>query len=149
MSVREVQPYQLRYGASYDTERGVGGILDVSNHNSLGKARVIGLSSRLDRQIREGRVYISQPSLRYWPITFTGAVYFREELNPSTEITEAFNVSRMGASIQFEREFRNRYVWSYGYRYERARTLIPAATDILDRDSRRLAVVEYDLARNA
>ena len=48
VSVREVQPIQLRYGASYDTERGLGGILDLSNHNSLGKARVIGLRARYD-----------------------------------------------------------------------------------------------------
>src|SRR4029453_843729 len=36
VNVREVQPIQIRYGASYDTERGVGGIFDISNHNSLG-----------------------------------------------------------------------------------------------------------------
>ena len=47
MAVREVQPFQLRYGASYDTERGLGGILDVSSHNSLGKARVMGLQRTL------------------------------------------------------------------------------------------------------
>ena len=53
VSVREVQPIQLRYGVSYDTERGLGGIFDVSNHNMLGKARVIGLRSRYDAQLRE------------------------------------------------------------------------------------------------
>src|SRR4029453_12804727 len=51
VSVREVQPFQLRYGASYDTERGIGGIFDVSNHNSLGKARVVGLQSRYDGEL--------------------------------------------------------------------------------------------------
>ena len=127
VSVREVQPFQLRYGASYDTERGVGGIFDVSNHNSLGKARVIGLQSRYDRQLREARLYISQPSLRYWPLKTTGSLYFREELNPPTELTDAFDVSRRGASIQQELELRDAYVWSYGYRYERARTLEPSA----------------------
>ena len=57
VSVREVQPFQLRYGASYDTERGLGGIVDLSNHNSLGKARVVGLRARYDAQFREGRAY--------------------------------------------------------------------------------------------
>ena len=76
MSVREVQPFQLRYGASYDTERGLGGIFDISNHNSLGKARVIGLQSRYDGELREARLYMSQPSLRYWPLKTTGSLYY-------------------------------------------------------------------------
>src|SRR6185436_20638623 len=38
--VREVQPVQLRYGLSYDTEGGLGGILDLSVHNAIGRARV-------------------------------------------------------------------------------------------------------------
>ena len=121
-----MQPFQLRYGASYDTERGLGGIFDISNHNSLGKARVIGLQSRYDGQLREARLYISQPSLRYWPLKTTGNLYFREELNPPTNLTDPFDVSRKGASIQQEMELRDSYVWSYGYRYERATTLEPS-----------------------
>ena len=42
VAVREVQPYQLRYGASYDTEGKVGGVVDASPHNTFGKARVVG-----------------------------------------------------------------------------------------------------------
>jgi outer membrane protein assembly factor BamA len=125
VSVREVQPIQLRYGASYDTERGLGGILDVANHNSLGKARVIGLRSRYDSQLREGRLYLSQPSLRYFPVQLTGTLYFREERNPATEITDGYDVDRKGFSLQGETELRDQYVWSYGYRYERARTFEP------------------------
>ena len=96
VSVREVQPVQLTYGASYDTERGVGGIFDVSNRNSLGKARVIGLRSRYDAQLREVRTYMSQPSLRYFPLQTTATLYYREEHNPSTTLTNAFNVDRQG-----------------------------------------------------
>ena len=60
--VREVQPIQLRYGASYDTERGIGGILDVSQHNSLGEARVIGLRSRYDAQLQR-RPHLHEPAV--------------------------------------------------------------------------------------
>ncbi|MGH9163614.1 MAG: translocation/assembly module TamB domain-containing protein, partial [Vicinamibacteraceae bacterium] len=67
VSVREVQPFQVRYGASFDTERGPGVILDVSNHNSLGSARVVGVSSRYDSQLREVRLYATQPMLRKFP----------------------------------------------------------------------------------
>jgi outer membrane protein assembly factor BamA len=126
VAVREVQPFQLRYGASYDTERGLGGILDISNHNSLGKARVLGLQSRYDGELREARVYISQPSLRYWPLKTTGNIYYREELNPPTDLTDPFDVTRKGASIQQEMDLRDAYVWSYGYRFERATTLQPS-----------------------
>ena len=54
VQVREVQPIQIRYGASYDTERGIGGIFDIANFNSLGGAREIGLRSRYDKQLHEG-----------------------------------------------------------------------------------------------
>jgi outer membrane protein assembly complex protein YaeT len=132
VAVREVQPIQLRYGVSYDTERGLGGIFDVSAHNMLGKARVIGLRSRYDGEVREARGYISQPSLRYWPIATTGSIYWREERNPETEMTGRFDISRRGASIQQEREFSDSYVWTYGFRYERARSLDPAPSGVLD-----------------
>ncbi len=124
VAVREVQPIQIRYGASYDTERGLGGIFDISNHNSLGKAREIGLRSRYDRQVHEGRLYINQPDLTYFPKT-TGAIYFREELNPETELTDPFDISRKGASIQQEKKLRDLYVMSYGYKLERVHTLTP------------------------
>jgi outer membrane protein insertion porin family len=111
---------------SYDTEGGLGGILDLSNHNSLGKARVIGMQARYDSEVREGRVYVGQPSLRYWPLKTTASVYLREDLNPPTEQTDPFDISRKGGSIQQELQFRKSYVWSYGYRYELATTLEPS-----------------------
>ena len=123
--VREVQPLQVRYGASYDTERGLGGILDVSQHNWLGGARVIGFQSRYDKQLHDFRLYINQPALLFLPFKTTGAVYFREDLSPPSELTRAFNASRKGASIEQEVKLADAYVWSWGYRWERARTLEP------------------------
>jgi outer membrane protein assembly complex protein YaeT len=125
VTVREVQPYQLRYGASYDTEGKLGGVLDVSVHNVFGKARVIGFGSRYDARVREGRLHVSQPTLRHRPIQTTASVYYREERNPATSISDAFNVDRRGASIQQERRLKSDYVWTYGYRFERARTFDP------------------------
>jgi len=125
--VREVQPLQLRYGASYDTERGIGGIFNISQHNWLGGARVIGLQSRYDRQLKDGRIFVTQPALRYLPFQTTGTIYFHEDLSPPSELTRAFNASRKGASIQQEVKLLDSYVWSWGYRWERARTLEPVA----------------------
>jgi outer membrane protein insertion porin family len=123
--VREVQPLQIRYGASYDTERGVGAIFDISQHNWLGGARVIGLQSRYDRQLKDGRIYINQPAMRFLPFKTTGAIYYHEDLSPPSELTRAFNASRKGASVQQEVKLLDSYVWSWGYRWERARTLEP------------------------
>jgi outer membrane protein assembly complex protein YaeT len=125
IAVREVQPIQLRYGLSYDTERGPGGVFDVSNHNSLGKARVLGWHSRYDSQQREARAYFSQPSLLYWPIETTAAVYYAEERNPNTDLTRRFHVDRLGTSIQQERKLADSWLWNYGYRYERTHIFDP------------------------
>jgi outer membrane protein assembly complex protein YaeT len=126
VSVREVQPLQLRYGLSYDTEGGLGGIVDFSVHNVLRRARVFGAQGRYDSEIHEARIYVSQPSLRSWPRKTTASAYFRQDLNPPTEQTDPFDISRQGGSIQQEAQFRKVYVWSYGYRYELATTLEPS-----------------------
>jgi lysine 2,3-aminomutase len=110
--------------ASYDTERGIGGIFDISNHNSLGGAREVGLRSRYDRQLHEGRLYLNQPALTYLPKT-TVSFYLREELNPPTELTDPFDVSRKGFSVQQEKKLQDRYVLTYGYKLERVHTLTP------------------------
>ena len=132
VSVREVQPIQLRYGASYDTERGVGGIFDVSNHNTLGKARVVGLQSRYDSQVTDVRGFISQPSLRYWPIQTIASLYYTDQRNPETNLSRRFNIDRRGASINQERELGDDYVWNWGFRYERARSFDPNLGGTLD-----------------
>lgn len=125
VGVREVQPYQFRYGLSFDTEGGVGGVFDASVHNVFGKARVAGVSGRYDKQLRDARLYMSQPTLRHWPIETIASIYYTEERNPATEISEPFNVNRTGVSVQQERKLGNSYVWTYGYRYERAVTFDP------------------------
>ena len=146
VQVREVQPIQIRYGAWYDTERGIGGIFDIANFNSLGAAREIGLSSRYDKQLHEARLYINQPALTYLPRT-TGNVYFREELNPPTELTDPFDTTRKGASIQQEFELRGAYVWSYGYRWERAHRLTPSANGIILDESLTVSPLTSTLTR--
>lgn len=122
VTVREVQPYQLEYGVSYDTERGLGGILDVSDHNTLGSAREIGLRSRYDAQLHEARLYFTQPSLLTWKVKTALSAYTSREADPATSLSGAFTIDRIGASISQERELRNQYVWNYGVRYERAHT---------------------------
>ena len=130
VAVREVQPFQLRYGASYDTEGGLGGILDVINHNSLGKAREVGLQTRYDSQTHDARLYFSQPTLRYFPRQTIASVYYRQERNPATSTSNAFNLDRTGVSVEQEAKLADDYVWSYGYRFERARNWSPDVLDV-------------------
>ncbi|MPY88550.1 MAG: BamA/TamA family outer membrane protein [Luteitalea sp.] len=124
VTVREVQPFQVRYGASFDTERGPGSILNLSNHNSLGSARVVGVSSRYDSQLREVRLYATQPMLRKFPLATTASVYYRQERNPLADLgeTQVLDADRFGVSIQQERRLGQQWLWSYGYRFERSRT---------------------------
>jgi len=130
--VREVQPFQLQYGASYDTERGLGGVFDLTNYNSLGSGRQVGVSTRYSSQLRQARLFLSQPMLRRLPLQTTVSAYVRQERNPLTDTTEAFNVDRLGASIVQERRLAKRYVWNYGFRYEQARTFDPRPGRPLD-----------------
>jgi len=134
VDLREAPPFHMRYGASYDTERGIGVILDATNRNSLGRARELGIRSRYDGQLRDVRLYINQPALAQSRET-TLSLYFREELNPPTELTDPFDISRKGVSIQQQRRLRNNYLWTYGYKYERAHTLTPTPTGVIDDDT--------------
>jgi outer membrane protein assembly factor BamA len=125
VAVREVQPYQVSYGLSFDTEGGVGGLVDGVTHNTLGRGRVFGASTRYDSRLRQARVYVSQPMLRDLPLQTTVAAQVRQERNPDTDTALGFNVDRFGGSIQQERQLANAYVWNYGLRYEQARTFDP------------------------
>ncbi len=116
LGVREVPPYRIRYGGFYDTDRGPGAILDVDNRNVLGSARWLGLRARYDSNLKEGRLYFNQPLLHGLPIQTTSSLY------RSREYTDLFITDRTGASVQEEVEFRRRFIWNYGYRYERTRT---------------------------
>lgn len=128
VGVREVQPFQIRYGASFDTERGPGGIVDLSNHNSLGYARVVGVRGRYDLQLREARLYMSQPMLQPFPVQTTANLFYREERELETVDGDPHNVDSIGVSIQQEKRLGEHYLWSYGYRFERARTFGPGLT---------------------
>ena len=119
VSVREVRPFELQYGGSYDTERGVGLLTSIENRNSLGKARVLGALARYDGETREGRLYFSQPLLRSIPIQTSVVGFARREIDNQA----GFTTQRFGVSLQQELRLKDFYVLSYGYRFERTRTI--------------------------
>ncbi|MFN7935814.1 MAG: translocation/assembly module TamB domain-containing protein [Bryobacteraceae bacterium] len=114
--VQEVRPFEIRYGGFYDTERGAGGIVDITNRNMLGGARTVGLRTRYDSTLREARAYYDQPTLLRFPVKTTATVFARRESNPG------FYTDRVGASINGEYRFRNYYRLDFGYRLENTHT---------------------------
>jgi outer membrane protein assembly complex protein YaeT len=114
--VQEIQPWELRYGAYFDTERGPGGIADIENRNMLGMARVLGFRTRYDADLREGRIYFSQPFLQRFPVRSIASSFMRREFQP------AFITDRVGVSAQQEARFGQHYILNYGYRIERNHT---------------------------
>ena len=116
VKVREVPPFDIRYGGFFDTDRGPGGIVDLRNHNSLGSAREIGFRARYDSNVQEGRVYFGQPLLKRFPLKTTATTFFRREK------VDAFITDKFGATIQQEARFRQHYILNYGYRMENVHT---------------------------
>ena len=114
--VREVQPFEIKYGAYLDTDRGPGAIVDFTNRNSLGSARAIGGRLRYDGDFREGRVFFSQPLLRRFPLQTIFSGFVNRALLPT------FVTDRTGVSVQQEMRFKKRYLLNYGYRLERVHT---------------------------
>jgi outer membrane protein assembly complex protein YaeT len=131
--VREVQPVQFRYGLSADTERGLGGLADLSSHNLLGNARVLGIRGRYDRRVREGRVYFNQPSLRIWPVETSASLYYRSDLAARDTATRRIDLERLGLTVQQDKPLGKIFRSSLGFRLERARTIDPATPGLEER----------------
>lgn len=132
VKVREVSPFQIRYGAFFDTDRGPGVIADFTNRNSLGSARVIGLRTRYDSDVREARTYFSQPLMRNFPLQTTATYFLRREIEP------AFITDRRGVSLTQEIHWQRKYILTYGYRFENTHNFLrepdpflpPEVTDV-------------------
>jgi outer membrane protein assembly factor BamA len=106
----------LKYGAFFDTENGPGLIADFKRRNWLGGARILGVSTRYDSDLQEFRTYFSQPPISFLPFKTNLTGFKRRELE------EVFITDRTGVSIQQEAGLGNRFVLSFGYSVDRART---------------------------
>ncbi len=142
--LREVQPFDLRYGAYFDTDRGPGAIVDFTNRNSLGSARAIGGRLRYDGDFREGRVFFSQPLLRRFPVQTIFSGFVNRSLLPT------FITDRAGVSMQQEMRFKKRYLLNYGYRLERVHTYEKTPDEFLPFDvTLRVAPLTFTMNRES
>jgi outer membrane protein assembly complex protein YaeT len=126
VTVHEIQPYRILAGGYFDTDRGPGFIADISNRNSLGSAKILGLRLRYDADLQESRLYFSQPFLRRFPVRSIGETYF------SRDVKSAFVSDRIGVSFGQEARLGNDYVLTYGYRLERVRVINRTDTALTD-----------------
>jgi outer membrane protein assembly factor BamA len=156
-TVREVQPYQFRYGGFYDTERAVGGVVDFFVRNKLGAARVLGFHGRYDQDVREGRVHINQPMLLRFPVKSTAAAFFtRERIDAELETAtgeiiraEGAIINRRGFSIQLEHKFRETFNAAIGYRVERTKTFTEVPTILEPEENLRVAPLTASLSHDS
>jgi len=116
--VREVQPWELKYGGYIDTERGPGVITDFSNRNMLGNARVLGIQLRYDSELRSGRMYFSQPVLRRLPVKSLFSAFKSYEEHTDNDSGRTTITDEKGLSPSFEYKFRKYDTISVGYRLE-------------------------------
>jgi outer membrane protein assembly complex protein YaeT len=113
--VREIQPWDLKYGGYYDTVRGPGVITDFSNRNMLGSARVLGVQLRYDGQLREGRTYFSQPILRRFPVKLLFSAFKSHEEVKDSKSPRITITDKKGLTPTLEYKFRKSNTLTLGY----------------------------------
>jgi outer membrane protein assembly complex protein YaeT len=123
VKVKEISPFRLQYGGFFDTERGPGGIAEFSNRNSLGSARLLGARVRYDSDVQELRGYFNQPILRRFPVKTDITGFFRKEFMQGQDTPDSgYTAEKTGFTLQQEAQFRNKFVFNYGYRFQHNRT---------------------------
>ncbi len=115
LRVREIRPYRIQYGLLFDTERGLGGILEAENRNFLGQASDVGMKFRYDSDLKEGRVFFYQPFVTKIHIKTDASAFVQRETRTS------FSATRVGFSLFQERQLPRKYRLDYGYRYDHVR----------------------------
>jgi len=146
--VREVQPWELKYGGYLDTSRGPGVITDFSNRNMLGNARVIGMQVRYDADLSEARMYFSQPVLRRFPVKSLLSAFKSHEEQTDEKTNRTTITDKEGLSPSLEYKFRKYNTVSLGYRLEMTHQYT-AVPDPLFPDSRaRTAPITSSIIRD-
>jgi len=113
--IEEIKPYRLQYGLFYDTDRGMGGLLEVQDRNLLGQASNVGMRIRYDSDLKEGRLYFHQPFVTKIHVRTDATAFALKEVRP------AFNARRIGFSLSREERLPKEYLFTYGYRYDHVR----------------------------
>jgi outer membrane protein assembly complex protein YaeT len=119
--LRENRPYRLQYGLFYDTERGLGGLMEAQNMNVLGRASNLGIRLRYDTDLKEARLYYNQPFVRLLHLKFDAGAFVQQETRTS------YTAKRIGFSLIQEKALTKGFRLDYGYRYDHVRWNPPDA----------------------
>jgi len=115
LQLHETQPYRLQYGLFFDTDRGIGGLLETQHMNFLGRATNLGFRVRYDSNLKEGRLYYHQPFVTQLHLKLDASAFWQKETR------SFFSAKRIGFSLIQERELPKEYRLDYGYRYDHVR----------------------------
>ena len=87
----------------------------MENRNFLGRALDLGLKGRYDSDLKEARLYFSQPFVTRIHLKTDATAFIQSETRP------AFSANRIGFSLFQERSLPKSFRLDYGYRYDHVR----------------------------
>ncbi len=112
IKLKELNTYRLNYGGYYDTESGPGGIADFTRRSPLGQASTLGLRLRYDSDLRQGRLYYSQPYIKGFKLKTDMSLFVQREVRANTIFR------RVGTSIFQQKKLPGDFMLDYGYSFE-------------------------------
>lgn len=140
VAVREPKPFRIDIGGSYDTDRGVGVIADISTVNKLGEARTLGFRTTDDRFKQDQRIYFTQPFLGRQKINTTATLFGTNE----RQVNSTVRTLDIGASLQQTVKFHTHWTFSYGYQWESSYLDIPDFWSFKAKTSAMISTLVYD-----
>lgn len=124
VDVTELNPYSLRYGFQYDTETkfGIGG--ELINRNVLGTSQLAGTSFNLNRYERGAKAFFRSHYFLGKKINSEFFTFINRRILPG------YTVDRTGLTLQQQIKFRQSWMLSYNYSFERSRVFNGAAGEL-------------------
>ncbi len=117
VSVEEMKPYHLRYGAQYNTETGIGGEAELVRRNFLGRAMDLGGNIQVNLREQDARAFIRTPYFLGNRMDTSLFAFANRKEEPD------FITSRIGTTLQQQIAIHNEFIISYNYTFEHLRNL--------------------------
>jgi outer membrane protein assembly complex protein YaeT len=117
----EAKPVDVIAGVQYDTETSVGAIVTVVHENLFGRAVALGGSTILNSREQEARAFIRGQYFLGKKVDTILSVFYDRRNEPD------FRIEQYGTTLQQQHRFREKYLLSYDYTFERSRVFSPGA----------------------
>jgi outer membrane protein assembly complex protein YaeT len=124
VDVTELNPYSLRYGFQYDTETKFGVAADLVNRNVFGTSQLAGTSFNLNRYERGAKAFFRSHYFLGKKINSEFFTFINRKILPG------YTVDRTGLTLQQQIKFRQSWMLSYNYSFERSRVFNGAAGEL-------------------